>query len=141
MSDYQKTRCYRWEGVNMAPLGQSEVALENAQAFVDHIWSGEGLQYPPRVSLMNHSTTVGASANRLEIFVPPVVKTWILIHEIAHSMSSTFDGASCGHGPTWVGLYIKLACKYMGGDMLTLMTSARRAGVDFDITAFPVFVD
>lgn len=141
MSDYQKTRCYRWENTAMAPLGQALVALENAQAFVDHIWKGEGLEYPPRVVLMNHSTVVGATGSRTTIQIPPVVKTWILIHEIAHSMSSTFDGASCGHGPTWVGLYIKLACKYMGGDMLALMTSARLAKVDFDISARPVFID
>jgi hypothetical protein len=139
--DYQVSKCYAWEIQNVAQLGRALVKLENAQAFVNHVWSGEGLQYPPQVVLMNHSDTVGATGSRLEIQVPKEVASWILIHEIAHAMTSNIDGRSVGHRAPWVGVYIKLVCKYLGGDMLTLMHSAMRAGVDFDITAGPIFID
>lgn len=139
--DYQKSRCYRWEDQHIAPLGGGTVPFSQAQAFVNHVWESEGLEYPPQVKLMNESVNIAATGCRLEIEIPAITRSWILIHEIAHSMTSDFNGRSAGHGPAWVGVYIKLACKYLGGDMLALMHTARISGVDFDITASPKFVD
>jgi hypothetical protein len=37
------------------------------------------------------------------------LSSWCLLHEIAHAMSSTYDGLSDGHGPVFVGLYTPFA--------------------------------
>ena len=69
------------------------------------------------------------------------VQTWVVLHELAHSMTSTFEGHSVGHRAPWLGIYMRLIERYLGIPMLVLTSTAGRAGLDFDITAAPVFLD
>ena len=140
--DYQKSRCYRWEREVIAPHGKAVVVFDNAQQFVDYVWASEGLKYPPTIeALHERNTTAEATGGRFEIHIRPTVETWVLLHEIAHSMTSTVHDRSVGHRSPWVGVYMKLASKYLGIPLLILTSTAMRAGVDFDITARPVFLD
>ena len=138
--DYQKSRVYAWEQTELHDLGL--VPRERAQDLVNFIWTSEGLVYPPSVIDIHVNTKKWAGwANRCEIALQPMVSTKTIIHEVAHSMCATVDGDSNGHGPWWMGVYMKLLEKHMKIPLSVLMYTADRDGIDFNITAYPIFLD
>ncbi len=113
-----------------------------AQAMVDAIWTDLGLRYPPRVDrLPPQATAIIASANRLSIFLPEHTASFCVLHELAHAMTSTEDGRSDGHGPVFVGIYLRLLVRYMRLDAAELLESLREAGLRVAPGAQPVLVD
>jgi hypothetical protein len=81
---------------------------------VNAIWVDMGLQFPPAVELLpRQSSATLASATRLSIFLPAQIPSWCLLHELAHAMTSDFEGNCDGHGPIFMGLYIKLISRYL----------------------------
>jgi len=109
---------------------------------VDAIWADMELRYPPAVTrLAPHATTTIASANRLSLWLPEQTPAWCLLHEIAHAMSTSVDGHSDGHGPVFVGLYIRLLVRYLRLDETTLCASLHDAGISVARNAQPVFLD
>jgi hypothetical protein len=145
VTDSQRQRVYDWESRHVAPLDTGHVAFDNIQAVVNHVWAAERLQYPPQVeTLTDRATTKAADATRLEVrFKAGGTKTWIILHELAHSMTSTCEGIgeSMGHNRVFVGVYMRLLEKYLGVNLLVLMATAKSMKVDFDIMASPVFLD
>lgn len=145
LRDYQQSRLYRWESGFLGPRDQSKVPFDNIQNIVNHIWEGEGLSYPPKVKpIPKQKTSAMGDACRLSIrfHEGKTVPTWVIIHEVAHSMTSSIEGKSAKHGPLFVGVYIKLLAKYLPGmNQFVLMHTAKEAKVDFDIMATPVFLD
>lgn len=139
--DYQRSACYTWEQEIVAPKGRALVPFCKAQAMVDWIWETEGLSYPPVVRLLSPTNRATAMANRTEVFFRENVETWVILHELAHSMTSTIEGDSVGHRAPWLGVYMQLAAKYLGIPVLVLTATAGKAGLDFDITARPIFLD
>jgi hypothetical protein len=70
---------------------------------VNAIWSDMDLRYPPAVErLSRRATATIASANRLSLSLPDRTPAWCLLHELAHSMSTTVDGRSDMHGPAFM---------------------------------------
>jgi hypothetical protein len=109
---------------------------------VDAIWSDMGLRYPPKVALLpRHATATIASANRLSIRLAERTPSWCLLHELAHAMTSDADGRSDGHGPLFVGVYIRLIARYLRLDRQRLIGSLLDAGIEVDQDARPVFLD
>jgi hypothetical protein len=140
--DGQRAAVYAWEDRVVAPHDPSFVTFEAAQGFVDAVWAEAGLSYPPKVeALPKRARATLADANRLRIRLPPRIPSWCLLHEIAHAMTSTMDGASDGHGARFAGVYIGLLAKYLRRDARDLAASAARAGVEVDLAARPAFVD
>lgn len=140
MHDYQVKNVYRWEDKHF-PEGP-DVKFEHAQALVNHVWAAEGLLYPPIVSPFETNVRKSAGkANRLNIWLQPVVSTKTILHEIAHSMTSDFEHGSAWHGPMFVGVYAKLLQKYMGVDLFTILQTCAIEKVDIDIMASPIFTD
>lgn len=144
MRDYQRQRVYDWENLNVGPKDSSVIPFDQAQMMVNYIWEQEGLLYPPQVREMpKQNRKAEAKANRSDIWVKPEgIASWILIHEIAHSLTTdTFDLDSDRHGPAFVGVYMRLLEKYIRIPLPLLMFSAKQAKVHFNIQAKYSFVD
>jgi hypothetical protein len=140
--DRQRGRVYRWEDATVAPCAPRRVVFSAAQGMVDAIWADQGLRYPPLVErLARQARRTVASANRLALYLPEDTPEWCLLHELAHAMSTTAEGASDGHGPVFVGLYVKLLVRYVRLDEADLLASLRLARIEVNRDARPVFLD
>lgn len=139
--DPQKQRLYAWEDREVAWRDGSRVPFAQLQVLVDHVWAGEGLRWPPRVRpLPKQARRTMARATRLAIEASETLPTWVLLHELAHALSSTADERSTGHGPVFVGLYLNLLEKYARMPRAELEASLRAAGLQWDSAARPVFL-
>lgn len=126
----------------MAPRDRTSVPFASAQGMVGAIWADMDLRHPPAVEqLPRHARTTLASANRLSLFLPDQLPGWCLLHELAHAMSTTIDGRSDGHGPIFMGLYVRMLVRYLRLDEASLLTSLREASIAIALDARPVFVD
>ncbi len=140
--DAEARRLYAWEDQVVAPRDTSLVPFAQLQSLVDHVWAAEGLRYPPRVRpLPRQARRTVARATRLAIEAPPALPSWVLLHELAHAMTSTAEGESAGHGPAFVGLYLRLLVRHARMPEDELARSLRAAGIAFDPGARPVFLD
>jgi hypothetical protein len=112
-ADGAARRLYDWEDRVVAPRDTGTVPFAQLQALVDHVWAAEGLRFPPRVRpLPRQARGTVARASRLAIEAPPSLPSWVLLHELAHAMTSTAEGASAGHGPLFVGMYLGLLVRH-----------------------------
>jgi hypothetical protein len=64
-----------------------------------------------------------------------------MLHEIAHSMTSTMDGESDGHGGLFMGVYVRLLARYLRLDPAELVRSVRSENIQIEPNASPVFLD
>jgi hypothetical protein len=81
-----------------------------------------------------------ARANRLSILLPESTPSWCLLHELAHAMTSHADGGSDGHGPLFMGVYVRLIVRYLRLAQQFLTDSLQDAGIKIAHDARPVFV-
>jgi hypothetical protein len=140
--DCQRGKVYAWEERFVAPYDPSTIVLAQAQGMVDAIWTEMGLCFPPKVEpLPRQARSTLADANRLTIRLADTSRSWWLLHELAHSLTSSHDGRSDGHGAKFMGLYVQLLTRYLRLPMDALLTSVHAAGIDIDPQAVPVFLD
>jgi hypothetical protein len=140
-ADGAARRLYAWEDRVVAPRDTGAVPFAQLQALVDHVWAAEGLRFPPKIRpLPRQARRTVARASRLAIEAPPQLPTWVLLHELAHAMTSTVEGASAGHGPLFVGMYLGLLVRHARMPMAELAASLQVAGIAFDAEARPVFL-
>ena len=140
--DRQRNRVYAWEEQFIAPRDPSLIELGQAQGMIDAIWAETGLRFPPKVErLPRQARSTVADASRLSIRLADSSPSWCLLHELAHAMSSTHDGHSDGHGPTFMGLYAQLLIRYLRVPIDTLLQSLEAARIEADMQAKPVFID
>jgi hypothetical protein len=141
MTSARDERLYAWENRVIAPLERSQVPFEHMQAIVDHVWSTEGLKWPPRMRARKATKATLATGSRLAIEAPASLPTWILLHEIAHAMTSTADGGGAGHGPDFVGVYVRLLVRYCRLDQGILAKTLATAAIKWNPDAKPSFLD
>lgn len=140
--DAQRGRVYAWEDAVVAPRDLSRVDFAAAQGMIDAIWAEQELRYPPRAEkLPPQARRSLGDATRLCVRLPAVFSSWVLLHELAHAMSSTHDGEGDGHGAVFVGLYVKLLAQYLRLPKTELFASLRAAGIAVDPEAKPLFLD
>jgi hypothetical protein len=140
--DWQRSRVYAWENRVIAAHDPSFVSFSAAQGIVNAIWSEMGLLYPPKVeSLPKHAKATVATATRLCIRLPNRLPSWCLLHEIAHSMTTTVDGQSDGHGVEFIGIYVRLLARYLRLDPVDLAHSAQDDDIKIAGNAQPSFAD
>lgn len=140
--DAQRGRVYAWEDRAIAPRDSSTAPFAAAQGMIDAIWAEQGLRYPPRAeTLPPQARRSLGDATRLCIRLPQVFPSWVLLHELAHAMSSTHDGDGDGHGAVFMGLYVKLLAQYLRLPETELLASLRAAGIAVDPEAKPLFLD
>src|SRR3954465_9516479 len=109
---------------------------------VDACWLAEQLLYPPRVAPMpRQARRTWATGSRTPIRLPPDRPTppYVILHEIAHALSSTVDGDSDAHGPDYVGLYMGLLDRRLRIPLPLLMFTAAHNSVGFNLAAKPRF--
>lgn len=141
MTSARDERLYAWENRVVAPLDRSIVPFAQMQALVDHVWTGEGLRWPPRMRPRKASKTILATGSRLAIEAPETLPSWILLHEIAHAMTSTAEGHGAGHGPDFVGVYVHLLVRYCRLDEAMLAATLTADGIHWNPDARPAFLD
>lgn len=130
VTDPQQNRVYDWEGDIVAPTDTNLVTVEVAQQIVDHIWAGEGREFPPQVEIKRRKNSNCADATRFALRFPAHrLYTWIIIHEISHSFTANEDGASNQHNGWFMQTYIHLLNKYAGLDLLMLMHTATQRNI------------
>ncbi len=126
----------------MAPHDRSSVPFARMQALVDHVWAGEGLRFPPRMRpLPRQARRTVARATRTAIEAPAELPSWVLLHEIAHALTSTAEDESDGHGPRFTGMYLRLLDRYARMNRAALEASLRAAGIAWDPDPRPAFLD
>jgi hypothetical protein len=140
--DHQQARVYAWEGEAVVPRGQAPLPFAAAQGMVDAIWAEIGLSWPPKVErLPRQARRLLGSGSRLALRLPDPVPAYLLLHELAHALSSTADDESDGHGPRFVGLYLQLLTRYLRLPEDALLRSLQAHGIAVDRAAKPAFVD
>ncbi|WP_347542071.1 hypothetical protein [Roseomonas sp. CAU 1739] len=117
------------------------VTFERMQGIVDHVWATEGLRWPPRVRARKATRVTLATGSRLTIEAPSTLPSWILLHEIAHAMTSTADGRGAGHGPDFVGIYVQLLVRHCRLDQAMLAETLANDGITWNPEATPAFLD
>ena len=136
--DSQKQKVYDWENSVVAPLSKGSVPFDRAQAFVDGVWLSHGWLYPPQVSAMpKQATRIMATGCRGEIRLPASTPDWVILHELAHTLTSNEDGRSDGHGADFVGVYIKLLERVLNIPTLMTMFTLKQANVKFNLAVLP----
>ncbi|MCB8882708.1 hypothetical protein ACELLULO517_20860 [Acidisoma cellulosilytica] len=129
--DHQRGRVYAWEQRVIAPHDPTRIAREQAQAMIDAIWADIGLRYPPKVAALPvQAKTLIGRADRLTIELAPRVPSWCLLHELAHSITSSVEGDSDGHGALFLAAYFFLLQRYLRRDPGELRQSAAQAGLN-----------
>lgn len=141
MTRARDERLYAWENRVVAPLDRSVVPFERMQAIVDHVWAAEGLRWPPRMRPRKATRATLATGSRLAIEAPQSLPSWILLHEIAHAMTSTADGRGAGHGPDFVGIYVRLLVRHCRLDRVMLADTLAKDGIMWNPEATPAFLD
>ena len=141
MTSARDERLYAWENRVVAPLDRSVVPFEQMQAIVDHVWTAEGLRWPPRMRPRKATRATLATGSRLAIEAPESLPSWILLHEIAHAMTSLADGRGAGHGPDFVGIYVQLLVRHCRLDQAMLADTLAQDGIAWNPQAAPAFLD
>jgi hypothetical protein len=140
--DAQRARVYAWEDRVVGPGDKTTIPFAAAQGMVDAIWADLDLRFPPKAeALPKQSRRLQADASRLRIRLPPSFPSWLLLHELAHALTSSHDGVSDGHGPAFMGVYIRLLVRYARLPEAELLQSAEAAGIRVTRDATPSFID
>jgi len=138
--DYQRSKVYAWENRVIAPRAPGVVSFGDAQGMVNAIWAEMGLKYPPAVEhLPKQARATVASATRIVISLPVITPTWCVLHEIAHAMTTMFEGNSDGHGELFMGIYLQLIVRYLRLNKDALMRSIGEEGIKISLDAQPAF--
>ena len=138
--DRQKSKVYDWERKYIAPFDKSNVPFDNINGIVKYIWEQEGLKYPPEVKKIDVRNYAWGTGCRTAVHFQENAPTWLILHELAHSMTCTIHNESNEHGALFMGLYIQLASRYLKLDFTELLTSAIAFGLRVDAKARPVFL-
>jgi hypothetical protein len=137
-ADSAARKLYAWEDAVVAPRDRSRVPFARLQSLVDHVWTAEGLRWPPRVRpLPRQARGTVARATRTAIEAPPELPSWVLLHEVAHALTSDVDGSHAGHGPDFVGLYLRLLVRHVRLDRALLEATLAEAGIAWTRDARP----
>jgi hypothetical protein len=133
VKDYQRAKVYLWEDKHVRPNCPAVVLFANGQQYVDGVWLANGWTRPPRVlPLPKQAHATMARANHGQVWLPPKIAGWIVLHELAHALT---DDA---HGPNFVGMYIDLLERVESLSRLITMFTLKQAKVDFNLGVQPL---
>jgi hypothetical protein len=139
MRDFQKSKVYKWEQKVCLGKDNDIIPVEQIKVITDYVWNDMNLKYPPLIEANNRMKAVLGTGCRMRLVFPERgASTVTVLHELAHAMSSDIiDGGNNGHGPDFVGIYMRLLSKYAGIDLTLMAYEAKNMGVKFNITATP----
>jgi len=133
VKDYQRKRVYRWEDAVVGPRCSAMVPFAAGQTYVNGVWLAQGWLKPPRVvPISTRQRKHLARASHGQIELPVNVPGWVVLHELAHSLTDD------GHGPNFMGMYIDLLERVEGLSRLLTMYSLKQARIDFNLGVQPL---
>src|SRR5262249_25014170 len=133
MRDYQRQRVYDWENAVIRPRCKGVVLFKNSQQYIDGVWLACGWERPPKtLSMPRRVRKVTASATHGWIKLPNEISAWVILHELAHSLTDD------GHGPNFVGMYIDLLERVEKISKLMTMYTLDQAKIDYNLGAKPL---
>ena len=131
--DYQQQTVYAWENAILPKRTTARMPFDRAQLFVDGVWLSLGKLGPPRVEKISaRCHTVFARGCRPYIEIPDNCPAWVVLHELAHSLTMDHDGSGDAHGRQFVAAYMRLLDKVLNIPLCLLIYSANIHGVQFD---------
>ena len=134
--DYQKSKVYTWE--NTLPHKVRYFPIEEIQGYTTRVWHENKLQWPPLVMQLAPQDKNAGKGSRGCIYFPSYgARELVILHELAHAMTSTYDGYGDAHGPKFLGVYMRLLCNHLDIPLPYLTFTATKAKLDYDITAQP----
>ncbi|MGI0023147.1 MAG: hypothetical protein ACRD9Q_09840, partial [Nitrososphaeraceae archaeon] len=91
---------------------------------------------------INNTKAIG-KANRIGIwfFENEVTPTWVILHELAHSMTSDINGNTNLHGKEFVGNYVRLVLKYLNVPLPVVLYSLDKFGIQYNFYAKPYILN
>jgi hypothetical protein len=133
-------RVYAWEDANLNPLAtlltDAAAGVDILQLIINSIWVDEGLTNPPTLKMVTADDLperAGGYADRetIKILSDQCLDT-ALFHELAHCIAKA-RLVDDGHGPFWLGIYMRLLNKLMSRSfkMKAMRASATAAGLQF----------
>jgi hypothetical protein len=94
------------------------------------------LDGPPKIlRLPRQARTTVADATRLLIRLFDTTSSSCLLHELDHTVSSTYEGEADGHGPRFMGLYAQLLIRYLRLPPDVLGRSLHDTNIEVDVHA------
>jgi hypothetical protein len=139
--DQQRQAVYDWEVQNVAPYDRTVVPFAQIESIVHHIWAAEGLEYPPLVVPLPANAKIAGKGDRTMVHFPTQTYTWIILHELSHSMTGVCDGRTNKHGSLFMGILCQLLNRYLNLPILILAESAEKAGLRVKLDAKPSFLE
>ena len=145
--DAQQSKLYRFEQTFVFPSDKNPVSRDGAQALINYVWQELGYLYPPTVEcLSKNAKTVLARGSRHVIILPETTTSSIILHELAHSLTSLpdhlkYNDSIASHGPEYVGAYAMLLDRFLGIPLLMTFSRLQEAGIDFKVFGKAVFED
>lgn len=131
--DYQRQKVYDWERVSV-PSGRF-IPFAEIPGYVAEVWSAYGRVCPPLIQTVpKNARRIRADGCRgvLRFNAKGEVES-VILHELAHALTSNVDDTGDWHGPAFVGWYMKLlADNIKGTSLFALWYSAERANLDFE---------
>lgn len=122
--DFQRVRVYDWEKDIIYPRG-AIMTWTACKRFVNRVWRKFGDGAVPK--LVDNQRYLDPVSLGGMIHLPPAYPSCrmkpILLHEIAHELTSDW------HGPHFVSTYIDLCAEFLGMNHRSLCDTARRYGV------------
>lgn len=140
LRDFQRSAVYAWETEFVSPRDTTPVEFANIQPIVNWIWQSEGLKYPPFVERLPKQKRKAGDATRTCVRFQEKTYTWIILHELAHALSSNVDDETNMHGALFLGLFIQLLSRYLHIPISELAASAESKGLKFKLDARPAFL-
>ena len=130
--DFQMDRVYEWEQKVVAPLSSRLIDFDDAQSFIDGVWLAHGWLYPPQVEkLAYRRRNILAAGCRNEVLLRRKNFAWVILHELAHTLTMDEEYHGDGHGPEFVGCYIRLLEKVLDIPAVMSIYTLEKEGVEF----------
>jgi hypothetical protein len=141
MRDYQRSKVYAWESKYL-PRGRL-VPFREIQEYVNTVWEGFGLKHPPRVALLPKQARIKcADATRTVVrFEAHGATEIVILHELAHSMTTGIGALGHQHNEYFVGMFMTLIERVLKINLNVLWYTAQKANVKFDCFTKPRIVD
>lgn len=147
MRDFQRQRIYDWEADYIDKIFPNTMEFPQIKPYVDKVWSGLGLMFPPAVKpLPRNSRRIAGDGCRMQLRFLDTYETFetTVLHEIAHALTMNSDNEvpnDSAHGAIFAGMFIELMVKFMNADRFMLWASANAHNIKFTRFQHPLIID
>ena len=145
---------YAWEYQWVDPNDHQLLNESEIRGIVPYVWRDMGLLNPPMVELSPRENSRSGSGNRIKVTFGTSSHLTVILHELAHSMDVSLEtsmgasamrpksevGGGSYHDENWLGLYVKMLDRYIGGrhfNLFWLYNTLAGAGLTVSLAPKP----